>query len=134
MDFFKNLLGQVLNPRSRLERLYRSEPQAGTGAGDSVPMFTRGRLRPRHIVLNFPLMIGTVLVIGLFLLAVFGPLWAPRNPYIASEHIVPHYDFQQDEYVQPPLPPSAEYPLGTDRWGCRPHPVSFSRIIESFTA
>jgi peptide/nickel transport system permease protein len=117
MDSLKNVLGQLLNPRSRLERLFRSEPKVGTDASESVPLFTRGRLRPRHIVLNFPLVIGTVLVVGLFLLAVFGPLWAPKNPYIASAHIVPHYDFQQDEYIRPPLPPSAEYPLGTDRWG-----------------
>jgi peptide/nickel transport system permease protein len=122
MDFLKNVLGQLLNPRSRLERLYRSEPQAGTDAAgteasDRVPPIPRGRLRPRHIVLNFPLMIGTALVAGLFLLAVFGPLWAPKNPYMASAHIVPHYDAQKGEYIRPPLPPSAEYPLGTDRWG-----------------
>jgi len=117
MEFLKNVLGQLLNPRSHLERLYRSDLEAGADTTSSVPIVTRGRLRPRHIVRNFPLLIGTALVAGLFLLAVFGPLWAPKNPYIASAHIVPHYDFQQDEYIRPPLPPSDEYPLGTDRWG-----------------
>jgi peptide/nickel transport system permease protein len=62
-------------------------------------------------------MVGLAIVLGLFLLAVFGPVWAPKNPYIAGQHIVPHFDFEKQEHVRPPLPPSKEYPLGTDRWG-----------------
>jgi ABC-type dipeptide/oligopeptide/nickel transport system permease subunit len=62
-------------------------------------------------------MVGLFIVLGLFLLALFGPMLAPKNPYIAGQHIVPHFDFQRQEYVRPPLPPSPEFPLGTDRWG-----------------
>ena len=27
-------------------------------------------------------------ILGLFLIVLFGPVWAPKNPYIAAQHIV----------------------------------------------
>ena len=59
-------------------------------------------------------MFGGIIVLGMFLVVLFGPVWAPNNPYIAGEHIVPHYDSQKGEWISPPLAPSEEYPLGTD--------------------
>jgi peptide/nickel transport system permease protein len=67
--------------------------------------------------LNLPLVLGALIVLGLFFLVLFGPVWAPTNPYIAAQHLVPHYDARAGEYISPPLAPSARYPLGTDRWG-----------------
>jgi peptide/nickel transport system permease protein len=71
----------------------------------------------RQTLTNLPLILGIVIIIGLFLIVLFGPVWAPKNPYIAGQHIAPHYDFENEVYIRPPLPPSDEFPLGTDRWG-----------------
>ncbi len=113
MDFLKGVISNLLNPRSRLDKLYRSAPEAG----GTPPGVRRRRLRSRDVILNGPFMMGSVIVLGLFLVALFGPLWAPKNPYIAGQHIVPHFDRARQEYIRPPLPPSTEFPLGTDRWG-----------------
>lgn len=115
--WLKNLLGRLLDPRSRLDKLYRQAPEEGTALSGTAPPGSRGRLRRHDLFSNLPLLVGITIVLGLFLLALFGPLWAPKNPYIAGQHIVPHYDFERQQYVRPPLPPSAEFPLGTDRWG-----------------
>jgi len=116
-DFLRNMAGSLLNPKSRLEKLSRSAPEAENGSIGSAPAGARGRLRLRNVVSNFPFMMGMMIVLGLFVLVLFGPVWAPKNPYIAGQHIIPHYDFQLQEYVRPPLSPSSEFPLGTDRWG-----------------
>ena len=113
----KGIAGRILNPKSGLDRLHRTEPELDQVPAGSAPAGARGRLRPRDVIFNLPLVIGTLIVLGLFLIVLFGPRWAPKNPYIAGQHIVPHYDFARDEYISPPLPPSAEFPLGTDRWG-----------------
>ena len=107
----------VLDPRSNLQRLRHPNPEAEQLPGGSAPAGARGRFRPRDLLLNLPLVFGSLIVLALFLIVLFGPIWAPSNPYIAGQHIVPHYDFALDEFISPPLPPSAEFPLGTDRWG-----------------
>lgn len=116
-DFLKSVVGGLLNPRPRLDKLQRSAPGTENGSDSSAPAVTRRRLRFRDVALNLPLMIGIIIVLGLFLVVLFGPVWAPKNPYIAGQHIVPHYDFTSKEFISPPLPPSDEFPLGTDRWG-----------------
>jgi peptide/nickel transport system permease protein len=68
-------------------------------------------------ILNLPLVVGALVVLCLFVLVLLGPVWAPTNPYIAAQHLVPHYDARSGQYISPPLPPSAAYPMGTDRWG-----------------
>jgi hypothetical protein len=105
----KDILRRIIDPRPRLEGLY---PQTGEGPTGSTPTGARGRLRFRHVVTNVPFLIGSIIVLGLFLLAVFGPIWAPRNPYIAGEHIVPHFDSTLQEFVRPPLSPLAGIPPG----------------------
>jgi peptide/nickel transport system permease protein len=67
--------------------------------------------------LNLPLVMGALVVLCLFVLVLLGPVWAPTNPYIAAQHLVPHYDARRGEYISPPLPPSAAHLMGTDRWG-----------------
>ncbi|MCB8943643.1 MAG: ABC transporter permease subunit [Ardenticatenaceae bacterium] len=101
-------LRTLLNPRADLSQL---------GPLNADPASARSRLQLRHFTSNGPLLFGGFIVIILFLLVLFGPLWAPRNPYIAGQHIVPHFDPVQDEWISPPLAPSAEYPLGTDEYG-----------------
>ena len=76
----------------------------------------RGRLGARDFF-SLPLVLGGLIVLGLFLLVLFGPVWAPENPYVSGQHIVPHYDVKLGETIRPPLPPSDAHVLGTDRWG-----------------
>ncbi|HUT17706.1 MAG TPA: ABC transporter permease, partial [Anaerolineae bacterium] len=107
MGWLKGLLWRLLSPRADLGQLATSEARELPGR----------RLRARDLLLNPPLVAGAVVVLALFQLVLFGPLWAPENPYVSGQHIVPHYDVSRGESVQPPLPPSEEHPLGTDRWG-----------------
>ena len=108
-------LRTLLDPRTKLARL-RGGTAPSYEEGD-LPAGMHSRLHARAILSNGPLIVGAMIVLGLFLIVLFGPLWAPMNPYIAGEHIAPHYDFERDVFVRPPLEPSAEYPLGTDQWG-----------------
>jgi peptide/nickel transport system permease protein len=117
MDSLKRGLWRVLNPSSRLGKLRRAATETRDGRGDGAPGGRRGRAPLRDVLLNPPLVVGATIVLGLFLLVLLGPTWAPENPYVSARHLVPHYDVQRGEYVSPPLAPSAEYPLGTDRWG-----------------
>lgn len=117
MNLLKSIVGSLLNPRSRLEKLHGSALEAENGSVGGAPAGARGRLRFRNVILNLPLMIGVVIVLGLFLMVLFGPVWAPTNPYVGGQHIVPHYDVERGEYVRPPLAPSPEFLLGTDQWG-----------------
>jgi peptide/nickel transport system permease protein len=107
IDRLRALAWRLLDPRAGLRHLATPVPR----------QLPRGRLRLGDLVGNPPLVLGSVIVFALFLLVLFGPAWAPENPYVSGQHIVPHYDVSRGESVQPPLPPSAEYPLGTDRWG-----------------
>ncbi len=101
-----------LNPKSNLSKLPHSDEKRG-----QAPAMAGGRAGWRYISSNFPLLFGGVIVFGLFLLILFGPVWAPINPYIAGQHVVPHLDKETGEWIAPPLAPSAQYPLGTDQWG-----------------
>jgi ABC-type dipeptide/oligopeptide/nickel transport system permease subunit len=117
MDAVKRLIRMLLDPRPRLDQLGSAgETRDGSGTGET-PAGSRSRVSVHDVVTNLPLMVGAVIVLALFFLVLFGPVLAPKNPYIAGQHMVPHYDFDRQEYVRPPLPPSAENPLGTDRWG-----------------
>ena len=118
MKFIRQMLRFLLNPRPRYVRredgFFHGEPVAEDQTAHGLPP---GQVRFSDILTNVPLMLGVMIVVGLFLIALFGPLWAPENPYIAGKHIVPYYDTAKDEWISPPLVPSSEYPLGTNEWG-----------------
>lgn len=117
MDSLKRFLAILINPRTNLSKLQGVENSGRPGLPDGNGGGAHSRFRITDILTNFPLVLGTLIVLGLFLLVLFGPLWAPKNPYISGQHIAPHYDYEKDEFVRPPLEPSDEFPLGTDRWG-----------------
>jgi peptide/nickel transport system permease protein len=120
MKNWLRLLYRILNPRADLSGLPSLSGQMAVAtelAESEAPAHSQGGLSLRHILTNPPLMIGTIIVLGLFALVLFGPVWAPQNPYIAGQHIVPHLDRETGEFIRPPLPPSPTYPLGTDQWG-----------------
>jgi len=65
---------------------------------------------------SFSLWLGCTLVALLVLIAIFGPSLAPyeltyqeklRNEVVNGKNVI----------ISPPLPPSADHPLGTDKWG-----------------
>jgi ABC-type dipeptide/oligopeptide/nickel transport system permease subunit len=117
MNMFRRLIRLILHPKSDLKNL-SSGVESASLLGDSDPKDSRQRrMLLRQTLTNLPLMLGITIVAGLFLMVIFGPVWAPKNPYIAGQQIAPHYDFEQEIFIRPPLPPSAEFPLGTDRWG-----------------
>lgn len=115
MNWLTRFFKQILNPRSYL----KGRPDTGSDADDSgeAPATGNRNIRLRDVLLNFPLMVGGLIVLGLFILVLFGPVWAPQNPYITGQHIVPHFDRELGVFIQPPIEPSPEFPLGTDRWG-----------------
>ncbi len=115
MNWLTKLIKQILNPRANLDKM--PALVISTDAEGEAPGGARGRLTWREILTNLPLMLGALIVLGLFVIVLFGPVWAPKNPYIAGQHIVPHYDAEKEEFIRPPLAPDAEFPLGTDRWG-----------------
>lgn len=117
MDFLKDLVDRLINPRSRLENVpsfAESLEAAKAAEGELQP---RSRLRPRDVLLNVPMMVGSLLVLILFLAVLLGPALAPENPYLAGQHVMVDYVYGEDGLLLPPLPPSPQYPLGTDQWG-----------------
>ncbi|MEJ2011193.1 MAG: ABC transporter permease subunit [Anaerolineales bacterium] len=109
---------------SWLKRLLEARPLWFNGsrlaADDGQIPDVQGKVRKgvlRIMISNPPLLIGSVIVLALFLVTLFGPAWAPQNPYLTSQPISRYYDTAQRVLIDPPLPPSPEFPLGTDRWG-----------------
>ena len=104
------LLGQVvhrlLNPRSDLSKM------AGTSiaGAEALPRAGPGG----RAWLNAPMLLGGLIVLGLFTGVLFGPAIAPSNPYLSGRAVTEYVD---GEVVSPPFAPSARYPLGTDELG-----------------
>ena len=115
MNWLKRIFSLILNPRVKLDGM--SAPAPEQDSQGETPGGARSHIPISEILLNLPLMLGALIVLGLFVLVLFGPVWAPQNPYLAGQHIVPHFDAELDEFIRPPLEPSAQFPLGTDRWG-----------------
>jgi len=74
----------------------------------------RRRVQGRDVLLNLPLVIGALVVVALFSIVLFGPLWAPENPYLVGTRGLMLVD---GDLTSPPWPPSQEQPLGSDQWG-----------------
>jgi len=108
LDFLRRLIDpRVRLPRDAVRRTAGDEARGG-----------RTRVAFWRIWLgNPPLLIGTLIMILLFLVVLFGPAFAPQNPYLTGQPVTRHYDAEQGVLIDPPLPPSSEFPLGTDRWG-----------------
>ena len=104
-----------MNKINRFRFLSRAKPSLQPPG--EHPSQTRKRPRLRSVLTNFPLMFGGIIVLSLFLIVLFGPLFAPSNPYITGQVVRPHYDAEKKEWISPPLSPSPEHPLGTDQWG-----------------
>ena len=109
-----DLFSKILNPRSDLSGL------PGLLSEEEFVAEREERRRQsllKAVFTNVPLLLGTIIVVALFLVVLFGPALAPQNPYLTGRPITPHFDRELDRFIQPPLPPSEDFPLGTDRWG-----------------
>ena len=118
MRSIRRIIARILDPRSSYGKLPGFDESVheaeGLGGEKTSPFHIRDLIR------NIPLTIGLIIVTFLFLLVLFGPVFAPFNPYISGQHILPHMDYERDIYVNPPLEPSADFPefiLGTNQWG-----------------
>jgi len=114
MKSWLEFLLRLIDPRVRMP--HSGVSPAGEAAGDP----SGGRIRTpvwRIWLGNPPLVIGTLIMLFLFLIVLFGPAWAPQNPYLSGQPISRHYDAEQGVLIDPPLAPSPEFPFGTDRWG-----------------
>lgn len=108
----------LLYPRVQYQRLFGiGDVDRQEGEQNSRSTRVGQRLSVRDFFLNPALLLGGLIVVGLFAIVLFGPLIAPINPYIGGQHVVSHYDSERGVWVHPPLEPSQEYPLGTDEWG-----------------
>jgi len=63
---------------------------------------------------NGPFLVGYATVLLLVAIVAFGPSLATESPYCAGQ---PARTSERGEVASPPFAPSAEWPLGTDRWG-----------------
>jgi len=98
-----------------ISRLLRKHPTPYLGLENPTPAPKRSRFR--GVLTNFPLLMGGMIVLSLFLLVLFGPIFAPANPYITGQVAGSFYDAEKGEWISHPLSPSRENPLGTDQWG-----------------
>lgn len=114
MSIFRRLIATVLNPRSSTTALSRTS--AGNEAGAAPQGQVQGGLQLGYL-LNAPLLLGAVIVVGLLLVVLFGPLWVEHDPFLTTQSMTPHYDSESGEFIRLPLRPSGQYPLGTDEWG-----------------
>jgi peptide/nickel transport system permease protein len=115
MTLLKRILTLFLHPRTKLSGLPSLTENRKTVLEVQAPALRRSRLHPKDVFLNFPFLVGALIVFVLFLLVLFGPIWAPENPYLSGQSI--KKDAVSGVIELPPLPPSPEFLLGTDQWG-----------------
>ncbi len=106
----------------------RSQGEGGTSGGEGRPEGVRvevdlettfgdaarmGRRRRLHLLRHLaPLWIGLALAGLLLAVAVWGPAWAPNNPYQRIG-----ISYKGGKFSAPPFPPNDRFPLGTDPLG-----------------
>ena len=104
-----HFLARLLNPRADLSKLRTVPPREGGKAE-----VQERRVRLRHVLLNFPMLVGGLIVLILFVGVLFGPVLAPENPYLRGRRVMEYVD---GVIRRPPFPPSSEHPMGTDELG-----------------
>lgn len=105
MSWLKNTLSYLINPRPDLSRL---------GSDPGRPLVKKSTLKG---IFNPPMVLGLVILLGLLVMILFGPLIASYDPFLTSQTTRPHFDTEINKMVSPPFEPSLEHPLGTDGFG-----------------
>lgn len=99
-------LGHLLPRRGGDARV--SSPPAGAVPHEEK----RRRARLRLALSNVEFVSGTVLVLGLIILVLFGPRLAPHSPYTTQG-----ISFKDGVLSVPPFAPGGDHPWGTDKLG-----------------
>ncbi len=116
MQLFKRILSFILNPKSNLSTL-NSPNLSPEDEKFQAPGGMRNNLTWKEVLTNFPLMLGSIIVLFLIFLIIFGPSFATQNPYLTGPNVLPHYDAESGEFIKAPFYPSKEYYLGTNQYG-----------------
>ena len=95
-------------------RAFTRFPRSGSAKTDVVSTQILGKRLPlsRRILSNLPLILGSILLLGLVIVVLFGPYLTPHSPF--TTHGLERVDGQ---WRVPPFPPDGTYPLGTDLIG-----------------
>jgi len=117
MKWLKRIFQLIINPQARFDGI---NPSIGrTDAHEEALGSKRRQLNLKDILFNVPLVLGILIVLSLFILVLYGPVWAPHNPYITGQHIVPHFDKELDEFIRPPPSPISRISPGNKSLGNR---------------
>ncbi|MFH1928515.1 MAG: ABC transporter permease subunit [Chloroflexota bacterium] len=92
----------------------RVNPSKNRKAKTPSDAVRKGRFRWSLIALNFPFMVGTLIVLFLLAVVLFGPRFASENPYLSGQRAA---EMVNGELIFPPFSPSPQFPLGSDQWG-----------------
>jgi len=104
---------RALSPEPDLTWLGSEAQPIELPAQQQAPQRPRRRRRLR-VSVNGELVLGGLIVLGLFLVVLFGPLLAPSNPYLSGQQSTMVID---GEYTTAPFPPMPGLPFGSDQWG-----------------
>lgn len=100
----------------RITEVVRSKLGPGKDRRAETPSegLRTGRFHWRLITLNFPFMLGTLIILFLLAVALFGPRFASENPYLSGQRTAEMVD---GELIFPPFSPMPRFPMGSDQWG-----------------
>ncbi len=104
---------RALSPEPDLTWLGSEAQPIELPAEQQAPQRPRRRRR-FHVALNGELVLGGLIVLGLFFVVLFGPLLAPANPYLSGQQSTMVID---GVYTTAPFPPMPGLPFGSDQWG-----------------
>jgi len=116
IDLKDSLLVLITNQPTTVETRLKPSPQPTNQAKDKIlykrMKQNRRRLLLRYTLGNIPLMIGTVIVMGLLIVILFGAELAPHSPFATHGIVV-----DVGQISMPPFEPGETYPWGTDFLG-----------------
>ena len=89
MSTVREFISYLVNPTSRINNTDRSSNISISGEPEMELAMPGRRIRARTLVFNLPLVIGSILVVGLFVIILFCSVWAAQDPYITAQAILP---------------------------------------------
>lgn len=113
MKFIKTFLNYLIDPRVKFKG-FKNRPASPDLAKNELG---NAQSLAWYQIINPPLVLGGIVLLGLILILLFGPQWATYDPYITARSVLPHFDMEKSEMIAPPFAPSDIYPLGSDNFG-----------------
>ena len=102
----------AIDLRRSFHQAFTRSPRSGSATADPVSISGKRLLSPHWVLSNLPLILGSILILGLMIVVLFGPHMTPHSPFttLGLERV-------NGQYRVPPFPPDGTYPLGTDLIG-----------------